>query len=104
MTTTLQLDDQLYERTREAASAQGKSVDEFVGDALLKALSNNSVRRTVRNGLPVMAFDDNVPAVDVDKARRIIEDGCNAFARCKSQRSQTRDIRSTRGIQRIERR
>ena len=74
MTTTLQLNDQLYERAREAASAQGKSVDEFVGEALLNALSNNAVRRIVRNGLPVMAFSDNAPAVDVDKARQIIED------------------------------
>jgi hypothetical protein len=74
MTTTLQLNDQLYERAREAASAQGKSVDEFVGEALLNALSNNSVRRIVRNGLPVMVFGDNAPAVDVDKARQIIED------------------------------
>ena len=74
MTTTLQLNDQLYERAREAASVQGKSVDEFVSEALLNALSNNAVRRIVRNGLPVMAFSDNAPAVDVDKARQIIED------------------------------
>jgi hypothetical protein len=74
MATTLQLNDQLYERAREAASAQGISVDEFVGEALLKALSNNSVRRIVRNGLPVMAFGDNAPSVDVDKVRQIIED------------------------------
>ncbi len=74
MTTTLQLNDKLYERAREAASAQGKSVDEFVGEALLNALSNNSVCRIVRNGLPVMVFGDNAPVVDVDKARQIIED------------------------------
>jgi hypothetical protein len=74
MATTLKLNDQLYERAREAAFAQGKSVDEFVGEALLKALSNNSVRRIVRNGLPVMVLGENAPAVDVDKARQIIED------------------------------
>ncbi len=74
MGTTLNLNDQLYERAREAASAQGKSVDEFVGEALVKALSNSSVRRIVRNGLPVMAFGDNAPALDVDKVRQLIED------------------------------
>ena len=78
MTTTLQLNDQLYERAREAASAQGKSVDEFVVEALLKALSNNSVSRIVRNDLPVMALGDNAPAVDIARARQIIEDGKGA--------------------------
>ena len=74
MTTTLQLNDQLYERAREAASAQGKSVDEFASVANYKGLLSNAVRRIVRNGLPVMAFSDSAPAVDVGKARQIIED------------------------------
>ena len=74
MKTTLQFNDQLFERAREAASEQGKSIDEFVGEALLKALPNNSVHRIIRNGLPVMVFNDNAPAVNVDNVRQIIED------------------------------
>ena len=52
---TLTVDDELYRRATEAAAAQRKTVDEFVGEALRKALSMVGVRRTVRNGLHVIA-------------------------------------------------
>jgi hypothetical protein len=58
---TLAVDDELYRRAAEAAAAQGKTVDEFVGEALRKALSMVGVRRTVRNGLPVMVVSDDTP-------------------------------------------
>ena len=35
----LTVDDELYQRATEAAATQGKTVDEFVGEALRKALS-----------------------------------------------------------------
>jgi hypothetical protein len=58
---TLTVDDELYQRATEAAAAQGKTVDEFVDEALRKALSMVGVRRTVRNGLPVMIVSDATP-------------------------------------------
>src|SRR2546425_4350794 len=59
---TLTVDDELYQRAAEAAAAQGKTVDEFVGEALRQALAMVGVWRTVRNGLPVMVVsDDTLP-------------------------------------------
>jgi hypothetical protein len=58
---TLTVDDELYQWAAEAAAAQGKTVDEFVGEALRKALSMVGVRRTVHNGLPVMVVSDDTP-------------------------------------------
>ena len=52
---TVTVDDTLYQQAQEAAAAQGKTINEFVGEALRKALSMVGVRRTVRNGLPVLA-------------------------------------------------
>jgi post-segregation antitoxin (ccd killing protein) len=57
----LTVDDELYQQATEAAAAQGKTVDEFVDEALRKALSMVGVRCTVRNGLPVMVVSDNPP-------------------------------------------
>jgi hypothetical protein len=41
---------------------------------LRKALSMVGVRRTVRNGLPVMVVSDNTPLIDPAKVRRCLED------------------------------
>jgi hypothetical protein len=71
---TLTLDDELYQRATEAAAAQGKTVDEFVGAALRKALSMVGVRRTVRNSLPVMVVSDGIPPIDPAKVRQCLED------------------------------
>jgi hypothetical protein len=71
---TLKVDDELYQRATEAAAAQGRTVDEFVDEALRKALSMVGVRRTVRNGLPVMVVSDNTPLIDPAKVRRCLED------------------------------
>ena len=45
---TVTVDDTLYQQAQEAAAAQGKTVNEFVGEALRKALSMVGGRRTVR--------------------------------------------------------
>ena len=71
---TLIVDDALYQRATEAAAAQGKTVDEFVGEALRKALSLVGVRRTVRNGLPVMVVSDATPPIDPAKVRQCLEE------------------------------
>jgi hypothetical protein len=71
---TFTIDDALYQRAIEAAAAQGKTVDEFVGEALRMALSMVSVRRTVRNGLPVMVVSNDMPVIDPAKVRQCIEE------------------------------
>jgi hypothetical protein len=70
----LTVDDELYQRATEAAAAQGKTVDEFVDEALRKALSMVGVRCTVRNGLPVMVVSDNTPPIDPSKVRQYLEE------------------------------
>ena len=71
---TLTVDDELYLRATEAAAAQGKTVDEFVGEALRKALAIIGIRRTVRNGLPVMVVSDDTPLIDPAKVRQCLEE------------------------------
>jgi hypothetical protein len=71
---TLTVDDELYQRATEAAAAQGKTVDEFVGEALRQVLSMVGVRRTVRNGLPVMIVRDDTPRIDPAKVRQCLEE------------------------------
>ena len=70
----LTVDDELYQRATEATSAQGKTVDEFVDEALRKALSMVGVRCTVRNGLPVMVVSDNTPPIEPAKVRQCLEE------------------------------
>ena len=70
---TLTIDDELYLQATEAATAQGQTVDEFVGTALRKVLALVDVRRTVRNGLPVMVVSDDTPAIDPAKVRQCLE-------------------------------
>jgi hypothetical protein len=70
---TLTVDDELYQRATEAAAAQGKTVDEFVGEALRQALSMVGIRRTMRNGLPIMLVSDDTPPIDPAKVRQYLE-------------------------------
>ena len=71
---TVTVYDALYQQAQEAAAAQGKTVHEFVGEALRKALSMVGVRRTVRNGLPVMVVSNDTPIIDPAKIRQYLEE------------------------------
>lgn len=71
---TLTVDDELYQQASEAAAAQGKTVDEFAGEALRKALLTVGVRRILRNGLPVMAVSDHIPMIDPAAVRQCLEE------------------------------
>ncbi len=71
---SLTVDAALYQPATEAAAAQGKSVDQFVDEALRQALSRVGVRRTVRNGLPVMVVSGDIPAIDPAKVRQCLEE------------------------------
>lgn len=70
----LTVDAELYQQATEAAAAQGKSVDTFVDEALRQALSRVGVRRTVRNGLPVMVVRGDIAAIDSAKVRQCLEE------------------------------
>lgn len=59
----LTVDTELYQHALETAAAQGKTVDAFVDEALRKALALVGVRRTVRNGLPVMVVSADTPII-----------------------------------------
>jgi hypothetical protein len=71
---TFTIDDELYQRAAEAAAAQGKTANEFFGEALRKALSLVGIWRTIRNGLPVMVVSDDTPPIDPAKVRRCLEE------------------------------
>jgi hypothetical protein len=75
----LRLDDQLFQQTTVIAAAQGKTVDEFVSETLRQAVGpavphSGDVRRSVRNGLPVMLVNGAAPAIDPQKVRDLIEE------------------------------
>lgn len=71
---SLTVDAELYQQATEAAAAQGKSVDKFVDEALRQVLSRVGVKRTVRNGLPVMVVRGAISAIDPDKVRQCLEE------------------------------
>ena len=71
---TLTIDGELYRRATEAAAAQGKTIDVFVGEALRQALAMVGVRRTVRNGLPVMVVSDDTFIIDPARVRQCLEE------------------------------
>ncbi len=70
----LTVDAELYQQAKEAAAAQGKTVDRFIDEALRQALSRVGVRRTVRNGLPVMVVSSDIPAIDPATVRQCLEE------------------------------
>ncbi len=70
----LTVDPALYQQATEAAAAQGKTVETFVDEALRQALSTIGVRRTIRNGLPVMIVRSDIPAIDPAKVRQCLEE------------------------------
>lgn len=72
--TTLNMDDALFRQAREVATERGESVDEFVAGAVRQAVSQSRVRRTVRNGLPVMVVNDGATKIDPSKVRDCLEE------------------------------
>ncbi|HUE72788.1 MAG TPA: hypothetical protein VMP01_18020 [Pirellulaceae bacterium] len=73
--TTLSIDGELERLAREAAAAEGKTLDEFVGDALRQALFNGKAfRLSTRNGLPVVIVSSDVPAIDPKNIERSLGD------------------------------
>lgn len=74
--TTVSLNNELYRQASEVAAAQGKTMDQFVGEALQQAVAIASVRQSIRNGLPVMMVGKQAAQVDLNKVRDLLqEDG-----------------------------
>ena len=73
--TTPTIDDELGCLVGRIAAAQGKTVDDFVAAALRQALATPpSIRRVVRDGIPVMLVPNEVARIDPDKVRGILEE------------------------------
>jgi len=74
--TTLTIDEELGRLLGQAANARGKTLEQFAGEALRRAISENGgVRRTMRNGIPVMLVGDEQAVTDPEKKiRRCLEE------------------------------
>lgn len=71
---TLTVDQALYQQACEAAAAQGKTIEAFIDATLRQALVVAGLRRTVRNGLPVMVVSPETPAIDPAQVRQWLEE------------------------------
>jgi len=67
---TLNVDSTLFQETKAVTSAQGKTVDEFVADAVRSA----GPQPSTRNGLPTMVVNGTTPAIGPRKVRQSIEE------------------------------
>jgi 2-phospho-L-lactate guanylyltransferase (CobY/MobA/RfbA family) len=73
--TTFSIDAELERLAREAAAAEGKTLDEYVGDALRQLLFNGKAfHQSTRNGLPVVVVRSDLPAIDPQAFRRCLEE------------------------------
>jgi hypothetical protein len=73
--TTVMIDDELARLVDEAARARGKTVEEFTGEALRRAICEDSgIRRSTRNGIPVMLIPNDHAAIDPARVRCCLEE------------------------------
>jgi metal-responsive CopG/Arc/MetJ family transcriptional regulator len=69
------IDDELYQRVRETASARGTSVEAFVRQALEQSLQRGEqLPKIERNGVLVMAVKDTAPPIDPEVVRRHLQE------------------------------
>jgi hypothetical protein len=71
--TTVMIDDELGKRAKQAAQAQGKSLDQFVSETLEVAIDRPAVRLEFQNGLPVVHVPSAKP-IDPQVIRNLIEE------------------------------
>ena len=71
---TFTVDPTLYQQACEAAAAQGKTVEAFIDETLRQALAVAGLRRTMRNGLPVMMVSPETPAIDPAQVHQWMEE------------------------------
>ena len=72
---TLNIDEELARLLVEAAHARGKTPEQYADEALRRVIfDNGGVRRTMRNGIPVMLVSDQQAAIDPERIRRDLEE------------------------------
>jgi hypothetical protein len=73
--TTLTIDDELGRLVGEAAVARGKTLDEFAGETLRRAVCEvGAIHHGTRNGIRVMLVSDARATIDPKRIRQCLEE------------------------------
>lgn len=76
MTTSLTLDNSLYETAVAVATSRGQTLDEFAADALQAAIKGTTeMQIVVHDGLPCVQPPGGTRTIDPTQMRRLIEEG-----------------------------
>ena len=76
MTTSLTLDNTLYEMVLKVAAARGQTLDEFAAEALQTAVQEAATKRIeIRGDLPCVLPPAGTPQIDPTQVRRLVEEG-----------------------------
>ena len=76
MTTSLTLDNSLYETALAVAASRGQTVDGFVAEAVQAAVEEVTELQVVfRDGLPCVQTLPGTPHIDPGQLRRFVEAG-----------------------------
>ena len=76
MTTTVSLDESLYQAAVQTAAARGQTLDEFVAAAVAAAVQNPArAPFSNRNGLIVIDPSTDTPPIDSRRVRQLVEEG-----------------------------
>ena len=76
MTTSLTIDNSLYETAVAVAAARGQTLDEFACEALQAAIEGtDEIQIVVRDGVPCVTPPAGTPRIDPTQIRRLIEEG-----------------------------
>ena len=72
MRTTIRLDDALLRRAKSLAAASGRSLNDFIADAVRAAVAPRSTHHTA-SALPTFAGSGLLPGVDLDDAASLLD-------------------------------
>ena len=72
MTATVSLDETLFAAAKQTAATRGQTFDEFVAAAVQNPAK---VRFSNRNGLTVIEPAQDVPPIDPNRVRQLVEEG-----------------------------
>lgn len=76
MTTTVSLDESLYQAASRVAASRGLTFDEFVAAAVTAAVQNPAkVQFSTRSGLTVIEPEPDVLPIDPNRVRQLVEEG-----------------------------
>ena len=76
MTTSLTLDNSLYETALAVAASRGQTLDDFVAEAVQAAVEEVTEPQVVlRDGLPCVQTPPGTPRIDPVQVRCLVEEG-----------------------------